>query len=44
LKAGSSAKKMPRLSFTVQVRKSSEISGMPSATSGLMIGGRARWS
>ena len=29
---------------TVQVRKSSECSGMPSAVHGLILKGRARWS
>jgi hypothetical protein len=35
---------MPGRIFTVQVRKSAECSGMPSAVSGLIRTGRARWS
>ncbi len=35
---------MPGRSFTVQVRKSLDTSGMAAAVSGLIFAGRARWS
>ena len=43
-KAGSSWKKMPGRMRIVQVRKSSDDCGMPSATPGTILNGRARWS